>query len=79
MKVSDNKKHTHEISTATRIIQEINLRKKTVIERKQYIVMTGSYLKWSGGYAEMKGLQISKLGSPKAKFLASSHDIHFSL
>lgn len=71
--------HTHEISTATRIIQQVDLRSKTVIERKQYIVMTGSYLSWSGGYAEMKGLPISKLGSPKAKFLASDHDIHFSL
>jgi predicted phosphodiesterase len=71
--------HTHEISTATRIIQQVDLRNKMVIEKKQYIVMTGSYLSWSGGYAEQKGLAISKLGSPKAKFLADSHDIHFSL
>lgn len=70
--------HTHELSTATRIIQDIDLRSKTVIERKQYIVMTGSYLKW-GGYAQDKGLPIAKLGSPKAKFLATSHDAHISL
>ena len=38
--------HTHELSTATRLIQEVNLRDKTVVEKKQYVVMTGSYLDW---------------------------------
>jgi hypothetical protein len=71
--------HTHELSTATRIIQKVDLRSKTVVEKKQYIVMTGSYLSWSGGYAEQKGLPPTKLGSPKAKFLVDTHDVHFSL
>lgn len=71
--------HTHELSTATRIIQQIDMRSKTIVEKKQYIVMTGSYLGWEGGYAQVKGLPISKLGSPKAKFLAHEHDVHFSL
>jgi hypothetical protein len=71
--------HTHELSTATRIIQQVDLRSRCIIERKQYIVMTGSYLNWEGGYAQQKGLPIAKLGSPKAKFMANSHDVHFSL
>jgi hypothetical protein len=71
--------HTHELSTATRIINDINIKDKVVIERKQYIVMTGSYTKWEGGYAQMKSLQPTKLGSPKAKFLSTEHDVHFSL
>lgn len=71
--------HTHELSTGTRIIQQIDLRSRTIVEKKQYVVMTGSYLNWEKGYAQVKGLPPTKLGSPKAKFRADDHDVHFSL
>lgn len=46
-----------------------------VVEHKKHLLITGSYLKYDGGYAQTVGLPISKLGSPKAKFFSNKHDI----
>lgn len=71
--------HVHDLATTTRIIQEVDWRKGKVVEHKQYVVITGSYLDWAGGYAEMKGYSICKIGSPKAKLRGDVKDVHFSL
>jgi hypothetical protein len=49
-----------------------------VVHRKKFIVVTGSYVKYDGGYWQKVGGQISKLGSPKVKFMADRHDLSIS-
>ena len=71
--------HLHGLSTDIRLIEYVDLKDKMVKQHKQYVVLTGAYLKWAGGYAEVKGMPISKIGSPKAKLRADYHDIHFTL
>ncbi len=47
----------------------------SVREHKKHLLITGSYLKYDGGYAQVVGLPISKLGSPKVKFFSTKHDL----
>ena len=49
-----------------------------VKEHKKHLLITGSYLKYDGGYGQTIGLPISKLGSPKVKFYANTHDLAIS-
>ena len=46
-----------------------------VQQHKKHLIITGSYLKYDGGYAQTVGLPISKLGSPKVKFYSKRHDM----
>jgi UDP-2,3-diacylglucosamine pyrophosphatase LpxH len=69
--------HCHKLVTSSVVIQELNNTK--IVERKKHLLLTGSYLSYTGSYAQMGGMPISKLGSPKAKFFADRHDIHTSL
>lgn len=71
--------HLHGLASDIRLIGGIDLRSKQVIMKKQYVVLTGSYLNYHGSYAEMKGFPPAKIGSPKAKFLSETRDVHFSL
>lgn len=65
--------HTHKMISSTVIIQKIE--NGLVKEHKKTLLITGSYLKYDGGYAQTLGLPISKLGSPKVKFFSSRKDI----
>lgn len=49
-----------------------------VKEFKKWVVITGSFLKYDGGYAQVVGLPMSKLGSPKVKFMSDRHDLSVS-
>lgn len=49
-----------------------------VIEHKKHLLITGAYLSYDGGYGQVIGLPISKLGSPKVKFYSNKHDIVIS-
>ena len=49
-----------------------------VKEFKKFLLITGSYLKYDRGYAQVVGLPISKLGSPKVKFFSDRHDLSIS-
>jgi UDP-2,3-diacylglucosamine pyrophosphatase LpxH len=49
-----------------------------VVQRKKIILVTGSYVKYDGGYWQKTGGQISKLGSPKVKFFLNEHSCHVS-
>ncbi len=65
--------HCHKMISSTVLIQKIvnNL----VVEHKKTLLITGSYLKYDGGYASAVGLPISKLGSPLVKFYSEKKDI----
>lgn len=65
--------HAHKLISSTVLIQRIQNR--MVKEHKKTLLITGSYLSYDGGYAQVVGLPISKLGSPKVKFYASRKDI----
>lgn len=68
--------HMHKLIESTVLMQRIHRGK--VVEHKKHLLITGSYLKYDGGYAQTMGLSPSKLGSPKAKFFADEHDIHIT-
>lgn len=65
--------HTHKMISSTVIIQKIE--NGLVKEHKKTLLITGSYLKYDGGYGQTIGLPISKLGSPKVKFFSDKKDI----
>lgn len=65
--------HTHKMISSTVITQRIE--NGMVKEHKKTLLITGSYLKYDGGYGQTLGLPISKLGSPKVKFFLNRKDI----
>ncbi len=65
--------HTHKMISSTVLIQR--LENGAVREHKKTLLITGSYLKYDGGYGQTIGLPISKLGSPKVKFFSTKKDI----
>lgn len=68
--------HTHKIISSTVIMQKVVGAK--VEEHKKTLLITGSYLKYDGSYAQTLGLPPSKLGSPKMKFCADKKDCFVS-
>ncbi|MFA5772947.1 MAG: metallophosphoesterase [Thermoplasmata archaeon] len=68
--------HTHKLVSSSVIIQEV--KRGLVKEHKKTLLITGSFLKYDGGYGQTIGLPISKLGSPKVKFSSKVKDIHIS-
>ena len=68
--------HVHKLITSSVIIQRVV--NGCVREFKKYLLITGSYLKYDGGYAQTVGLPLSKLGSPKVKFYTKKHDLVIS-
>ena len=65
--------HTHKLVSSTVLTQRIE--NGLVKEHKKTLLITGSYLKYDGGYGQTLGLPISKLGSPKVKFFSNRKDI----
>lgn len=70
--------HVHELMTDWYIKQYVDLRSKTVKEKKVLVVLTGSYLSYSESYASSKGLPITKTGSPKIELSSDHFEIHCS-
>jgi len=68
--------HVHKCINSAVIMQRVQ--NGIVKEHKKHLLITGSYLKYDGGYGQMIGLPISKLGSPKVKFMTDQHTIHIS-
>ena len=68
--------HCHKAANASVITQRVV--DGQVKEFKKHLVITGSYLKYDGGYAQTVGLPLSKLGSPKLKLFAKKKDISVS-
>jgi len=68
--------HCHKAANASVITQRVS--NGLVKESKKHLVISGSYLKYDGGYAQTVGLPLSKLGSPKLKLFANQHDVSIS-
>jgi predicted phosphodiesterase len=71
--------HSHGLASDIITRQYFDGTKNRVVEDKQYVVLTGSYLEWDNSYAQMKNYPISKIGSPKVKLFADKKDLHFSI
>jgi len=70
--------HVHELADASTLVQRVDKKRKMVIERKKFLLLTGHYLKYDRSYAQERGLPLGKMGSPKVKLFAEKHDIHIS-
>jgi len=70
--------HVHELAEEAILVQQVDKARKMILERKKYLLLTGSYLRYDNSYAQEKGFPMGKLGSPKVKLFAEKHDIHIS-
>jgi predicted phosphodiesterase/ribosomal protein S26 len=70
--------HVHELADEAILVQQVNKARKMVIERKKFLILTGSYLRYDDSYAQEKGYPMGKLGSPKVKLFTDKKDIHIS-
>lgn len=68
--------HVHKLVSSSVLTQKVE--NGRVVEHKKYLVITGSYLRYDGGYGQTAGLPISKLGSPKIKFFSTKKDLFVS-
>jgi hypothetical protein len=65
--------HAHKLVKGSLLIEAVE--RDRVVQREKFIVCTGSYLEYDGGYWQERGGRISKLGSPKVRFCATRHDV----
>lgn len=68
--------HSHKCINSIVLMQKVVNHR--VVEHKKHLLITGSYVKYDGGYGQTLGLPISKLGSPKVRFFADKHDLVIS-
>ena len=68
--------HTHQLGQGAVLMQKVV--NGLVKEFKKYLLLTGGYLKYDGGYGQKGGMQLPKLGSPKVKFHSDCHDLFIS-
>jgi len=71
--------HVHSVASEVIIKQRFSSLTNQIVEDKQYVCLTGSYMAWDGSYAQAKNYPITKLGSPKAKLFSDKRGVHFSL
>lgn len=71
--------HVHELADLSTLYQTVDRKNKMVVEKKRHVLLTGHYLKYDGGYAQAKGMGLSRLGSPKVKLFGNKKDVHISL
>jgi len=70
--------HVHELADEAILVQKVDKKRKMVVERKKYLILTGSYLRYDDSYAQEKGYPMGRLGSPKVKLFSEKYDIHIS-
>jgi len=70
--------HVHEMMVWAEQYQWVDMKKKTIIEPKRFLALSGHYLGYDKSYAQMKGMSLGKVGSPKIKLYADKYDIHGS-
>jgi predicted phosphodiesterase len=70
--------HSHRAINSIKLVEMVDTRSRILKQFKKFLVVTGSYLQYHGGYAQSKGLSMDKLGSPKCRFYATKHDISIS-
>ncbi len=69
--------HVHSCADTYQLVQQYDKARKTIIERKKLLVITGHYLKY-GGYVASKGYSLEKLGSPLLHLYGDKRDVHIS-
>lgn len=65
--------HSHKCVDSIVVMQKVV--HGQVKEHKKFLLITGAFLRYDGGYGQTIGLPISKLGAPKVKFFADKHDL----
>ena len=70
--------HVHQLSQHLAERQSVDMRSKTIVTLKQYLILTGHYLNYFHSYAQDAGMPPSKTGSPKAKLYVSKHAVDIS-
>ena len=70
--------HSHRAINSIKLIEMIDTRSRTIKQYKKFLLVTGSYLKYHGGYAQGRGMSMDKLGSPLVKFYKTKHDLVIS-
>jgi len=68
--------HVHENMVWSEQFQDISLKRKTVVQPKRTLILSGHYLGYDKSYAQAKGMGLGKTGSPKVKIYADRHDVH---
>jgi len=71
--------HVHGLDHMTALYSAVNKSRKTVDSRARHAILTGSYLRYSGSYAEQKNLPPVQMGSPIISLYGDNHDIRVSL
>ena len=70
--------HVHSCIDDEILVHIVDRKRKMIVERKKFIVVTGHYLSYDDSYAQEKGLPPARLGSPKVKLFSKKHDVHIS-
>lgn len=65
--------HAHKCINSSVLIQRVL--NGVVKEFKKFLLITGHFLKYDGGYAQTAGMSLAKLGAPKVKFYSKRHDL----
>ena len=71
--------HTHGLDHMTQLFQMVDKRRKKIDHKVRHAVLTGSYLLYSGSYAEKKNLPPVPIGSPIVTLYGDRHEIRVSL
>lgn len=71
--------HLHGLDHMTSLYSAVNKSRKKVESRSRHAILTGSYLRYSGSYAEKKNLAPVQMGSPIISLYRDDHRIHVSL
>ena len=67
--------HLHGLDHMAQLYQRIDKRSKKVSSLRRHAVLTGSYLRYSGSYAEQKNMPPVPMGSPIVTFYSDEHEM----
>ena len=71
--------HVHQLSHHVQNYYSIDKSRKQVRESQKHYILTGSYLKHWGSYAQIANYEPARIGSPKVKMSGLEHQIRVSL
>jgi len=67
--------HLHGLDQMSQLYYEVNKTRKVVETKKRKVVLTGSYLRYRGSYAEKKNMPPVPIGSPIITFYSDEHEM----
>lgn len=70
--------HVHELASHSRPMLRIDNRNKTIVQRKQYFVLTGHFLDYMDSYAQRRTYPIGKKGVARIELSGDKWDTHVS-